>query len=38
MNKEVGCTLLIKDDFNNVLVLNKKVGEKKVMKSVLIEL
>ena len=25
MNKAVGCTLLIKDDFNNVLVLNKKV-------------
>ena len=25
MNKKVGCTLLIKDDFNNVLVLNKKV-------------
>ena len=52
MNKTVGCTLLIKDDFNNVLVLNKKVkgeknrlghyfqkriGEKKVMKNVLIE-
>ena len=25
MSKTVGCTLLIKDDFNNVLVLNKKV-------------
>ena len=29
MNKEVGCTLLIKDDFNNVLVLNKKVKREK---------
>lgn len=30
MSKSVECTLLIKDDFNNVLLLNKKVkrGEK----------
>lgn len=25
MNKSAGCTLLIRDDFNNVLVVNKKV-------------
>lgn len=25
MNKSIGCTLLIKDDFNNILLLNKKV-------------